>query len=95
MGAFVPPFTTNIPVTTSIHVSTSIHVPPHAQIRARLDDRFLNTQNFTMSMTTREQLYDMTTSIMEGLQNASMFGDNVIPFPPYNANISLTSSVSG
>ena len=64
---FVPPFTTSILVTTSIHVSTNIHVSPHAQIRARLDGRFFAMQNFTMSMTAREQPYGMPTSIRSGL----------------------------
>jgi len=52
-GVFVPPFTTSILVSTNIPVSTSIPIYPHHQIRARLDDRFIAMQIFTMPIDER------------------------------------------
>jgi len=96
VGTFMPPYTISIHVTTSIPVSNSIHVSPHAHIMARLDDWFLAMQNLTMPMTTMEQPYGMPASIMTSLQNnASIFGDNVIPFTSYHTNIPPPSSIHG
>jgi len=90
VGAFMPPFSTSIPMSTSIHVSS------HAQIMSRLDDRFVAMQKFTMSMTKRNEPYGMPTSMIAGLENnASIFGDSVIPFTPYHANIPSPFSIHG
>jgi len=75
---------------------TSVHVSPHAQVRARLDERFVAMQNFTMHMTTRDQPYGMPASMMAALQsNAPIFGDNVNLFTPYHTNIPSLSSIHG
>jgi len=68
----VPPFTAGIPVSTNIPIS------PHPQVRARFDERFT-----TMQSLSREQPYDMSTSMMASLyNNASTFADHANPFTP-------------
>ena len=85
MRAFVPPFTTGIPVSTAIPVS------PHFQVRTRLDDRFIAMQNFT-----REQPYGMLTFMMASLHNnASTFVDHENPLTPYNAHSPSSLSIFG
>ena len=85
MGTFVPQLTTSVPVSTSIPAS------PHPQVMAKLDDRFITTQNLF-----REQTYGMPTSMMTSLHNnTSTFADHANPFTPYNAHSPSSSSIFG
>jgi hypothetical protein len=85
MGTVIPPFTAGAPSTTNMP-STSAPLN-----RPRLDDRNANIQNVS-----REQSYDMPTSMMANVHNsASVFADQANPFAMHNVHSPLSSSTFG
>jgi len=80
----VPPFTAGVPVSTCVPTS------PNPQLRARFDDRVINTQNFS-----KDQPYGMLTSMMEYLHNNPAFIEHTNPFTLFNTHNPSSSSVLG
>jgi len=84
MGTFVPPFTAGVPV------STTVPTTPNPQVRTRFDDRVINMQN-----SSRDQAYNMPTSMMENLHNIPAFTEHANPFTPFNTHSPSSSSLFG
>jgi len=78
------------PFTAGVLVSTSVPTSPNSQVRTRFDDMAINTHN-----SSRDQPYNMPTSMMSNLHNIPAFTEHANPFTSFNTHSPSSSSVFG